>query len=407
MKKGRKSQQSVALTSAELFSFGMSEDDSFGTFGKGPIVPDVSTIDDQSLKQLPKKGGTTTTTTNNNNSAKKDKGKDEISLERTFDYISVDSILGIEENDFYSSCDELFGTEDDSTKPQSKREMFGIGSGSESGIESTPEDSFQDSSLESDGSSKSSNSSSTSSRKRKGNIGFPSPSPKRNYSSSGAEGPLLEEETVILPTEDFSGKETEKSKSPDAFSSFLKTKEKQTAENFCVGCYFGCLEKEIIYGKAINDLIKLIYDNYGSLDNNVLAKSAHTIYKYRIYNECKKYGYDCPMWRTKSIKEHIEKHCKDPRLFIGETMKHLTKDILALNKIMYKVYAKEDGTQELQVDLPTLKARNDLLKAQFIVYRSNPKMMNFYNEKRQIDLERFGSLINTPTYIKMQYSLRK
>lgn len=416
---------SPVLDGVDLFRMGMSEDD--GGFARMFAPPtNITSVDDQTLQNPQQQQASP--------QAKKQKRDEQPARDKqglNYEWITAGEILGLNNEDFYSSCEECLKAK----KRKRKRDFFWGSSSSPSSsgsdVASIPDDSQRDSSESAP---------ETTAKKRKGSPAVaeqqsvqqqPSASPKKvaddealEVSTEGDDKSIYdegEEEVVLLQdnTEDRAsscGHEKEAKGSSeeegdvlerdpsDPFTRFIREREDlQAAEDFCVGCYYTSIEQQPNFGIAIKEFVKLIWDNFGSMDNKMLAKTSHKYYMTTIYHECIRLGYPPPpIWTTRSILDHIENHVMDPSVFLYNSLKELKHDILALNKMLFRFETQEDGSQRVVIDEHNIKARNELYKMALIFFRSKPKEMNFHNDKREIDLKRVGGLLNAPSYIRME-----
>jgi len=96
------------------------------------------------------------------------------------------------------------------------------------------------------------------------------------------------------------------------------------------------------------------------------------------------------MWRTKDILEHIESHCLEPRIFVGESIRDDKRHLKILKKITYQ----RAGSGELRCDPKILKIITDIKKGIRETYKMSFTSMNFYNKNCKIDPETIGKFVN-------------
>lgn len=159
----------------------------------------------------------------------------------------------------------------------------------------------------------------------------------------------------------------------------------------CFGCMWGSPKDDAINTSNMNRCIRILEENYGKMDNTVLARITHVFYKNEIYLPSKG---KVPMWRSAAIKEHIEHHMLEPRIFIGESIKKLLSVLTVTQDCLFKQQMLFDGTIKDAVDERSSRFMISLFKQIIQLYRLNPKQMNFYNENSKINFERIGSMIN-------------
>jgi hypothetical protein len=213
---------------------------------------------------------------------------------------------------------------------------------------------------------------------------------ERGYDSSSSSNSSNSSSSIVksLNSSISDRDETNEFVKPNKLEALLKEKSNvKKNKDFCFGCNYSCYNRELIEGKIVNDLNSLIDDYIGQMDNKQLAKTIHTIFKTQIYNRLKSNGKKIPMWRSKSIYDHITEHCKDPRIYIVKVMEILNLDIKALNHMMYKELTLKNGSTVPSVNLELMKMRNELIKMNTGFYTKDPKKMLFYNEKREIKLD--------------------
>jgi hypothetical protein len=165
-------------------------------------------------------------------------------------------------------------------------------------------------------------------------------------------------------------------------------------KDYCFGCAWGGPRGVTIPGSKINQCLKLIENNYGTMKNRELARVVHCFYKKEIYEPSNRLGRTLPMWRTYEILKHIEDHSIEPRIFIGESIRSLSKMYSAYKTMVFKDCKLKNGHSRkagIERNVRTLLSLN---KRMGELYRMNPKAMNFYNNDCTINLEAAGKLIN-------------
>lgn len=200
----------------------------------------------------------------------------------------------------------------------------------------------------------------------------------------------------------------------------------------CFGCWYdGVAEEEgELEPTNMTTLIKIFWENYGNVDNAVLARMCHTFFKDQIYRPMREAGHQIGIWRTWQIKLHFEKHVLDPRIHIGQTLKKYKNLASVLeNRCVKEVEVgagesssspERPGASDLDVDplgsdtdgkpgssssgrrrktvqildLDTIKLMLDVDKRILDLYGKKTDLMNFNSKECTIDSNSLGRLIN-------------
>lgn len=169
-----------------------------------------------------------------------------------------------------------------------------------------------------------------------------------------------------------------------------KRKLKHT-DSMCVGCTLGSITADATRGTIVNKMLELMNAKYGQIPNSMLARQIHEFYKNEIYNVMKLKGKKIKIWRTFEIKEHLENHSNEPRIFIGEMLKTLKNELRSINNMCFKEIESSELGKKLVLDINNIKMRNEILKHIYILYKTDPKQLNFYNENTNIDFSKNGA----------------
>lgn len=159
----------------------------------------------------------------------------------------------------------------------------------------------------------------------------------------------------------------------------------------CFACGFGNARQSSINADHANTCDRIIKENYGKVSNFYLGKMVHEFYKKVVYEPNSKLG-PYPMWRTRSIVEHIEKHTINPVIFIGESIRRLTSDIEVLKNMRRVTKQMADGT-ELETFDP--KIQKSFLETHLTVLKffSTPiERLNFFEKTSGIDPSYVGKM---------------
>ena len=179
-------------------------------------------------------------------------------------------------------------------------------------------------------------------------------------------------------------------------SDIIPTRETKVLNKTGGGECFGCMwssgkngENSIPINK-LNILNSIMDQHYGTMENAALAKVVHMYFKKKIHKE----GGSIPIWRTRMIKEHIEKHTLDPRIYIGESIRKFKRVLNVVDGMLLKEEVNAANESHTVVNEKCLRAILDLHRRITEMYKSVPREMNFYTEDRKISFEYVGRFVN-------------
>lgn len=150
----------------------------------------------------------------------------------------------------------------------------------------------------------------------------------------------------------------------------------------CFLCRRGDKKYDSVSRKDMQDLLNLLEQGVGHTDPIELAKMVHKQYMSSIYQDGRLGGIDVPLWRTKSVLEHILYHENDPRyvLWLSIVNSRRIIDILSETSLV-------EHPQNGQI-VPTknIELRQKEEAHLLNLYRQKPEAMVFHNSSTQIDL---------------------
>jgi len=164
-----------------------------------------------------------------------------------------------------------------------------------------------------------------------------------------------------------------------------KTRRGVVAEQ-CFKCMYGNERYDSVYAEPLAQLCKLMEQEIGRRDLRAVSRTVHLYFKNAIYLPMLKAGRYVPMWRTRSIYEHLTEHETEPRV-------QLYRQIKTLNTLQSVLIDKQTG--EVKVNVPVVRALVDIIKTSNQLQSVDPKKMLFYNDKASIDLAAAGANSNT------------
>lgn len=174
-----------------------------------------------------------------------------------------------------------------------------------------------------------------------------------------------------------------------------ETKRKRVKDKRCFGCSWGSSGTgDSINGNKMNVCIKIIEQNYGKTDNAELARIVHCFYMKEIYEPLKKEGKSIPKWTSKKIKKHIESHLLEPRIFIGESLKKLSRFERLLENMIVTEHEFIDGSRRMLLMEKNMKLSLEIMKRKLELYKATPRSMNFFNSDCSINMEMIGKFVN-------------
>lgn len=151
----------------------------------------------------------------------------------------------------------------------------------------------------------------------------------------------------------------------------------------CFRCSFSDRNYDAVYAQDVRTLMSIYEKGIGHAKREHLAKQVHLYFKHHIYLPMQRAGKRVPMWRTRTILEHMNSHDNEPRLFISQTISHFRSNFAMLRSMQYK-RDPETGALEPNIRNQQLAERsaNMILK----MYKADATKMNFYDDAAQYDL---------------------
>lgn len=170
----------------------------------------------------------------------------------------------------------------------------------------------------------------------------------------------------------------------------IKTNHKNDKEKrgYCFACDWvgnGNDAKTLSINKA-NTIVFMINSNYGIISDLSLAKAVHGFYKNEIWLPKK----ELPLWRTKDILLHIQKHSLNPVIYVGRKIRRMENLYDVVENMLFRKL-NEGGS--IIPDQKMIKALTEIEKNIRELYKTPIKSMNFTSENG-IDPEKIGLHIN-------------
>jgi hypothetical protein len=160
----------------------------------------------------------------------------------------------------------------------------------------------------------------------------------------------------------------------------------------CFACKFGERDGETdLDPTKVGEMLRLLDQFYGHAENIAVAKMIHSYFKHEIWAPARG---SLPMWRTRSVLDHIEHHVLEPRIFIGESIRKFTKYWRILEDFILKEEVNDAGEAHTVVNDKNMKMVLDVQRRIAEMYKMNPSTMNFYNESYKIDMSSMGKGFN-------------
>lgn len=168
-------------------------------------------------------------------------------------------------------------------------------------------------------------------------------------------------------------------------------RERGVVADVCVKCMYGNERFDGVYAQPLHEVFKFLEQQIGTGNFRAAARSTHLMYKHRVYLPFRKAGRYVPMWRTRTIYEHIMRHEMEPRVQLGRQIQLLNKlaDILA-----DETHMKDKETGEVKANVPVVRALLDTVKTAHQLQLTDPKKMVFYNDKSEVQLGATASSSN-------------
>ena len=175
---------------------------------------------------------------------------------------------------------------------------------------------------------------------------------------------------------------------------FYEDERQQEDRSRCLFCGYhsGIITFEI-EGKAINDLVSFLYDNFGDIPNRELARQLHLQYKETIQNPSREKGKYVPSFTSKQIFCHLEYHTNDPRAKIKTTIEDLENDVKAITRLSYSSTDLGNGSQRFTCEPKLLKLKLEFIREIRAQKTQRPKTMVFYSENQKFDLSKMGPMV--------------
>jgi hypothetical protein len=159
----------------------------------------------------------------------------------------------------------------------------------------------------------------------------------------------------------------------------------------CFACSYGNARDVEINPDFANICTRIYEENYGKMGDYYVAKMIHEFHKEVIYKPNAKNG-TFPIWRTRTVMEHMQEHVMDPRIFVGQSIRRLKRDINDLSKMKMQKTTRADGTVITEVAtknyMAYLKTHDLVMK----LYSSKVEGMNFWNQDSGLNLAYAGGM---------------
>jgi hypothetical protein len=176
------------------------------------------------------------------------------------------------------------------------------------------------------------------------------------------------------------------------FHESIKPKGKRS--KICFGCMFGSKADGSIDSTPFNTLMEIIGTNYGSIGNRFLARVAHCYFQNHIRKPMLLRGKKIPNWKTVDILDHIETHTIHPVMHTGQAISRCKKIGGILQNMIFKVRYTPTGQEIFEVDKGNLKVLLDVEKTILMLYKTNVKEMLFYTDSFKVDPATMGKFMN-------------
>lgn len=150
----------------------------------------------------------------------------------------------------------------------------------------------------------------------------------------------------------------------------------------CFLCTHGDRNYDAMYAPAVKRCRELIEENIGHCNLYYLARQVHKHFKHNIYLPQRRAGRRVPMWRSRSVYEHITRHELDPRIYVAVRIYSLRAVLESLDDCLF--YTHPD-TGERVPHKDNLKAAKDVHAQLDRLYAMNVAKANFYDPSAQYD----------------------
>jgi hypothetical protein len=175
----------------------------------------------------------------------------------------------------------------------------------------------------------------------------------------------------------------------------LEKKKRFLPKSSCFGCSRRNNFHDSINKTKMAMLTDLIESGYGTMENEELARVAHQFFMKQIYIPMRNRGQRIKLWRTWHIQCHIENHSMCPKIYIGEQIRKEKRWIKALENVAGRLRYFSDGRIDCTLDDAIMREIDRAKKRLNILYKSNPRKMNFFNPDSRTDLGRAGIILNS------------
>jgi hypothetical protein len=151
----------------------------------------------------------------------------------------------------------------------------------------------------------------------------------------------------------------------------------------CVKCTYGNRQYDEIFAKPLQECFALLEREIGRSDPRAIAKMVHKHYKHEIFLKMAALGKAVPMWRTRTIYEHLMQHDNEPRIRVWRQLRIIDK---LQNVLVDETHTVDKETGEVKPDIQTIKTIVDLMKVGLQMSTTNVKNMFGYDDKAAIDV---------------------
>jgi hypothetical protein len=161
----------------------------------------------------------------------------------------------------------------------------------------------------------------------------------------------------------------------------------------CFACMWGARpdlggKDHHIDASAVNQMLRIFDALYGTQDSKHLARLVHQYFVAAIYEPARRKGVDLAMWTTRQIYEHFMTHTLEPRVWVGQEIEALRRDLAVLRRLKYRRQPGATCPEESVV------ADDRNVKAYLLVQRRILDLhlvqfgkMSFFDPTRGIDFE--------------------
>ena len=144
----------------------------------------------------------------------------------------------------------------------------------------------------------------------------------------------------------------------------------------CFGCEFASPRQGALDGAKIDELTRLVEQNYGRMDSRVLARICHLAFKETIYEPMRKAGKDVPMWTSRAILAHLENHLHEPRVFLHNSIEKLKRVQTTLEGMLFREDRDPSGTRAVRPVAENFRLFMLVNKRLSDLFKEHPKKMN-------------------------------